>query len=101
MKDEKIKSYMDVFVCNHKRENDENCSQKGSKEFTDQLKKWAKEETNKEIKVFRSGCLGRCSEGIAMACFPQKKFILEVKEKDLIEIKKGLLEALSEIKNER
>lgn len=101
MKEEKIKSYMDVFVCNHKRDDDECCARLGSKELTDQLKKWAKEETNKEIKVFRSGCLGRCSEGIAMACFPEKKFILEVKEKDLKEIKKGLLEALDEIKNER
>ena len=97
MKDEKIKSIMDVFICNHKRDG-EDCSDKGSKELTDKLKKWAKEETNKEIKVFRSGCLGRCSEGIAMACFPQKKFILEVKEDDYKEVKRTLEEALNELK---
>lgn len=101
MKEEQIKSYMDVFVCNHKRDGEEACADKGSKEFTDQLKKWAKEETNKEIKVFRSGCLGRCSEGIAMACFPAKKFILEVGDENLGEIKKGLKEALGELKNGR
>jgi predicted metal-binding protein len=98
MKDEKLKSYMEVFVCNYKRDGDENCIDKGSKDLTDKLKKWAKEETHKEIKVFRSGCLGKCSEGIAMTCFPQKKYILEVKENDLKEIKKGLLEALQELK---
>lgn len=100
MKQDKIKSTIEVFVCNHKRDNgDEDCFSKGSKDLTDKLKKWAKEETNKEVKVFRSGCLGKCSEGIAIACFPQKKFLLEVKEDDYKEIKKGLEEALNELKN--
>lgn len=90
---------MEVFVCNHHRDGDENCFDKGAKELTDKLKKWSKEETNKEIKVFRSGCLGKCSEGMALACFPQKKFILDVKEDDLKEIKKGLIEALEELKS--
>lgn len=97
MKKEKLKSKMEVFVCNHKRDG-EDCSDKGSKELTDKLKKWAKEETNKEIKVFRSGCLGKCSEGIAIACFPQKKFILEVKEEDYKDLKRNLEEALQELK---
>lgn len=61
MKDEKLKSTMEVFVCNYKRDGDECCFDKGAKDLTDKLKKWAKEETNKEIKVFRSGCLGKCS----------------------------------------
>ncbi|MBA2403402.1 MAG: (2Fe-2S) ferredoxin domain-containing protein [Bdellovibrionales bacterium] len=98
MKDEKLKSTMEVFVCNHKRDGDECCFDKGSKDLTDKLKKWAKEETNKEIKVFRSGCLGKCSEGIALTCFPQKKYILDVKENDFKELKKGLLEALEKLK---
>ena len=99
MKNGKIASNMEVFVCNHHRDDAENCLDKGSKNLTDELKKWAKEEMNKEIKVFRSGCLGKCSEGIAMACFPQKNFLLEVKSEDLVEIKKGLKEALIELKN--
>lgn len=98
MKDEKLKSKMEVFVCNHKRDGDECCFDKGSKDLTDKLKKWAKEDLNKEIKVFRSGCLGKCSEGIAITCFPQKKYILDVKEDDYKELKKGLLEALHELK---
>jgi len=97
MKNEKLKSIMEVFICNYKRDG-ECCFDKGSKDLTDKLKKWSKEETDKEIKIFRSGCLGKCSEGIAIACFPQKKYILEVKEDDYKEIKKGLFEALQELK---
>lgn len=98
MKDEKIKSSIEVFVCNYKKEDQECCFDKGSKDLTDKLKQWAKEEMNKEVKVFRSGCLGKCSEGIAMTCFPQKKYILEVKVDDFAEIKKGLKEALHQLK---
>lgn len=89
MKEEKIKTKIEVFVCNH-----EDCKERGSKELTDKLKKWSKEEYKGEIKVFRSGCLGKCSEGIAMAFYPEKKFLLNVKEDDVKEIKKGLEEAL-------
>ena len=98
MKDEKLKSTMEVFVCNYKRDNDECCFDKGAKDLTDDLKKWAKEDMHKEIKVFRSGCLGKCSEGIAMTCFPEKKYILDVKLDDCEEIKKGLKEALKKLK---
>jgi predicted metal-binding protein len=97
MKDEKIKSKIQIFVCNHDKE--DGCIEKGSKELTDKLKKWSKEETDKEVKVFRSGCLGKCSEGIAIACFPEKKFILKAKLSDSKEIKEGLLEALKELKD--
>jgi len=99
MKYEELKSHIEVFICNHKREDQECCLDKGSKELTDKLKKWAKEETNKEIKVFRSGCLGKCSEGIAMTCFPQKHYMLDVKIDDFEEIKKGLAEALQKFKS--
>ena len=98
MKEENLSSKMEVFVCNHKRDGDECCLDKGSKELTDNLKKWAKEDMNREIKVFRSGCLGKCSEGIALTCFPQNKYILETKLNDLEEIKKGLKEALQKLK---
>lgn len=96
MKEEKIKSKMSVHICNYKRDG-EDCLSKGSKDLTDKLKKWAKEETNKEIKVFRSGCLGKCSEGIAVACYPQKKFLLEVKESDFKDIKNQLLKELENL----
>lgn len=98
MKDESIKSKMEIFVCNHKREDKECCFDKGSKELTDELRKWSKEELDKDIIVYRGGCLGKCSEGIAIACYPQKKFILNTKTSDLKELKKGLKKALKKIK---
>ena len=99
MKSEKMKSLIEVHVCNYKRDDDECCYDKGAKDLTDKLKKWAKSETDKQVRVFRSGCLGKCSEGIAIACYPQKKMLLEVSEDDYKEIKKGLEEALEEAKN--
>jgi (2Fe-2S) ferredoxin len=95
MKNEILNSSIEVFICNHHRDGDENCLDKGAKLLTDNLKKWAWEETGKQIKVFRSGCLGKCAEGIALCVYPQKKFLLEVKMSDEDEIKEGLTEALS------
>lgn len=94
MKTEKLKTELQIFICNHKRDHDECCADKGAKELTDNLKKWAKEEHKGELKVYRSGCLGKCSEGIAIACYPEKKLLLEVKPDDFKEIKQGLKEAL-------
>ncbi len=99
MKSEKMKSYVEIHVCNYERDGKECCFERGSKDLTDKLKKWAKEETNKEVRVFRSGCLGKCSEGIAIACYPEKKFLLDVREDDYKEIRKKLEDALAEAKD--
>jgi predicted metal-binding protein len=97
MKENKLKTKMELFVCNYEREGKECCAEKGSKELTDKLRKWSKEDHKGEIKIYRSGCLGKCSEGIAIACFPQKTMLLEVKKGDAKKIKKGLEEALKKI----
>lgn len=99
MKKEKLKTEIEVFVCNQHRDDKDDCGSKGAKELTDKLKKWAKEEHKGEIKVFRSGCLGKCSEGIAVLCYPEKKFLLEVEADDHKKIKEGLEEALKELKD--
>ena len=85
-----MKTQIQLFICNHKRDGDEDCAGKGAKELTDQLKKWAKEHHGQEIKVYRSGCLSKCSEGIAMASYPDKKLWTEVSPADVEEIKKDL-----------
>lgn len=94
MKDEKLKSYVELHVCNYK-----DCLKRESKELTDKLKKWAKENHGKEIRVFRSGCLGKCSDGIAMTLYPDRRMFTEVKLKDHKEIKEGLEEALKREKS--
>ncbi|HXH73823.1 MAG TPA: (2Fe-2S) ferredoxin domain-containing protein [Bacteriovoracaceae bacterium] len=98
MKHEKMESLVELHVCNYSRDNAESCSDKGAKELTDNLKKWVKENHKGEMKVFRSGCLGKCENGIAMACYPEKKYILNARAEDAEEIKKGLKEALQKIK---
>ena len=94
MKEEKLKTEVEIFICNHHKDGKDNCADKGSKDLTDKIKKWAKEEHKQEIKVFRSGCLGQCSDGIAALCYPEKKFWLKLSEDDGKKIKEGLLEAL-------
>lgn len=95
MKEKSMTSLLEVYICNFGKE----CSKHNSPELADKLKKWAKEETNGEIKVVRSGCLGQCDDAIAIACYPEKKFILGADAEDFIEIKKGLIEALEKLKD--
>ena len=90
MKTIKLKTQSEIFICNYKRDDGENCFDKGSRELTDQIKKWAKDNHKDEIKVFRSGCLGKCSEGIAALFYPEKNYLLDIKSDDIEEIKKGL-----------
>lgn len=93
-----METYVELHICNHGRENGEDCLSKGAKDLTDTLKKWGKENHKGDIKVVRSGCLGQCEHGIAMSCYPEKNFYLEVKPTDVEEIKKGLKEALQKAK---
>lgn len=97
MKNEELKTKLEIFVCNHKRDGGESCFDKGAKDLTDNLKKWAKENHKGEMKIFRSGCVGKCSEGIAIVCYPEKKFLLEVSPNDAEEIKEGLQETLTKL----
>ena len=90
MKDSKIKSKIEVYVCNFGKE----CSKRGGPELADNLKKWAKEEHKDRIKVVRSGCLGECDDACVIAIYPEKKFLLQVEEDDLRGIKQGLEESL-------
>lgn len=94
MKEEKLETQLEVFICNHEKAEGSHCSAKGSKDLTDHLKMWAKENYKNQIKVVRSGCLGKCSKGIAVLSYPEKKFLLEVTSDDEEKIKKGLIEAL-------
>jgi hypothetical protein len=93
MKERSMKSQLEVYVCNFGKE----CSKKNSPELADKLKKWAKEEHEGQIKVVRSGCLGQCEDSIAIACYPEKKFLLDCQIDDVEEIKRGLREALAKI----
>jgi len=99
MKEEILKSYIEMHICNHSRDDRENCAKLGAKVLTDEIKSWAKETHGKEIRIFRSGCLGKCSEGIAAVCYPDHKLFTEVQTSDAKELKIYLENRLDEIKN--
>jgi NADH:ubiquinone oxidoreductase subunit E len=94
MKHKSMKTTLEVFVCNH-----DDCAEKGSKDLTSKLKQWSKERPDKDIKVFRSGCLGQCSDAMAIACYPQKELLINVKETDLKDIKQSLEATLAQLKS--
>lgn len=87
MKHEKMKSQIEVYICNHKRDNGDDCFHKGGKDITDDVKKWAKENYPGTVKVYRSGCLGKCENGVAISCYPAKDFLLEANKDSIEEIK--------------
>jgi (2Fe-2S) ferredoxin len=97
MREEELTSKIELHICNHSRDEKEACAALGSKDLSDELKKWAKSEHKGEIKIIRSGCLGKCSEGIAMACYPDKKLLVEVTKDDADEIKRYLEKKLKRL----
>lgn len=63
-----------VFVCTNKKEKGECCAAKGAIELREELKKLCQDESkgwHGRVRVNASGCLGRCSEGIAAVVYPQ------------------------------
>ena len=88
MKKENIKTKLEVFVCTHHRDDRESCAGSGSEELFKNLKYWSKEEHKGVIKVTKSGCIGKCKEGIAIACYPERNLLLEVTTNDEEELKR-------------
>lgn len=96
MKKETIEYDIHLFVCTTHKDGKSNCAEKGGVEVCDKLKKWAKENHSKEVKVTRSGCLSRCSEGVAMVMHPKQKWFTEVTVNDVEEIKEYIEKKLED-----
>jgi (2Fe-2S) ferredoxin len=92
MKEESLTFKKHLFVCTFQREGSASCYPKGANQIVDELKKWVKDENlASEVKVSRSGCLGLCEKGIAAVCYPEGKWLSEIKVNDIERLKKGLL----------
>jgi (2Fe-2S) ferredoxin len=63
-----------VFVCTNQKSGKECCAR---------------------IRINASGCLDRCKEGIAIAIYPQNKWLINVKSSDLEEVQKVIAEILA------
>ncbi len=59
----------------------------------EELKVWAKtQKFSKKIRINKSGCLGRCADGIACVAYPSAEWIVNATFSDLEEMKKFILE---------
>lgn len=78
-----------VFVCTHQRKSGECCADSGGETLKKELKEWTKKhpEWRKRIRVNSSGCLDQCKHGVAIAVYPQNEWLLDVRPKNLDEVK--------------
>ena len=79
-----------IFVCTHKRPDGHPkpcCADRGGRELRDELKSMVKAEgLETQIRVFQSGCLGGCEQGIMAVKYPDGELMMAVKKEDLRQI---------------
>lgn len=77
-----------LFICTHEKVNG-GCGSKGGQALVDDLKSWSKTaDLKKRVRVNKSGCLGRCDEGITCVAYPRGEWMTEVKAQDADVLKK-------------
>lgn len=86
-----------LLICTNERKSGDDCGSRGSQELIEELKPWLKDELKKmgkegKARINKSGCLGRCSEGIACVAYPSGEWMTEVrnKSKDIEELKEWI-----------
>ena len=79
-----------IFVCTHKRPDGHPkpcCADRGGRELRDELKNMVKKEgLEGQIRVFQSGCLGGCEQGIMAVKYPDGELMMAIKREDLRQI---------------
>lgn len=91
-----------LMICTNERKLGEDCLSKKSPELIEELKPWLKTELKKinregRARINRSGCLGRCGEGIACVAYPSGEWLTDVRLDDLEKIKAWILERIQKI----
>lgn len=77
-----------VFVCtNQKEDGKECCAMKGAAELHRKLKDEMRK-VDLTVRVSKSGCLDRCSDGVTVAIMPDDVWLGDVTENDIPEIVK-------------
>ena len=79
-----------VFVCTNKRPDGSPkpcCADRGGVELREELKKMSKEQgLESRVKIFSSGFLGGCEQGVVAVAYPSGQLMLGVKREDLQKI---------------
>ena len=79
-----------IFVCTHKRPDGHPkpcCADRGGNEIRDELKSMVKNQgLEGQVRVFKSGCLGGCEQGVMAVRYPDGELMMAVKKEDIQEI---------------
>jgi (2Fe-2S) ferredoxin len=79
-----------IFVCTHKRPDGHPkpcCADRGGNEIRDDLKSMVKQKNLEgQIRVFKSGCLGGCEQGVMAVRYPDGELMMAVKKEDIQQI---------------
>ncbi len=90
-----------VFVCtNQKPPGKACCALSGGKELRDELKdRMAKKhpELKSKVRINASGCLDKCTEGVACVIYPQGEWITHASLKDLDQLEEKILALVKNI----
>lgn len=95
----KVKSTFDhhVFICTNKKTGKPCCADRDAEKIRNDLKNWSKSDPSwsGRIRINASGCLDRCSEGVAMVVYPENEWFVNINESNLDEIKKTIAEIMN------
>ena len=82
-----------VLVCvNERTDGSDCCANVHGKEIFLELKKWAIQNSNSDIWITKTGCLGFCNNiGTTIVIYPKKIWFMETTMKDIEKIKKALI----------
>lgn len=75
-----------IFVCTNKKEDTSKpcCGSKKSEEIATKLKQMVRDRNLKDqIRVSKSGCMGKCEQGPNIMVYPEGIWYSNVKEEDL------------------
>ena len=79
-----------IFVCTHKRPDGHPkpcCADRGGNEIRDELKSMVKNQgLEGQVRVFKSGCLGGCEQGVMAVRYPDGELMMAVKKEDIQQI---------------
>lgn len=79
-----------IFVCTHKRPDGHPkpcCADRGGNEIRDELKSMVKSKgLEGQVRVFKSGCLGGCEQGVMAVRYPDGELMMAVKKEDVQQI---------------
>jgi (2Fe-2S) ferredoxin len=88
-----------LFICTNFREKEGSCSQKGSVELREKVKKMCQDPArgwHGRIRVNTAGCLGRCEEGITAVLYPQAQWMTRLTTESADVLEKAIASVLNQ-----